>query len=210
MKIIHFSDEADRLRCERSAAGEAVEKRLSWLHGITEFCLALLAGAVLLGILSALGMQGSHWFLNVIYFLILSLACWTTAQGPRLTKLTKRIALGMFGGYINRPLARFVQQFSVSELAIFLTERYPASIDAGVDLVFRRSQYDALDKIIADKKSANNEELLQKLKPKQDEIKKIANAHHAAKAEELTPLQDQLELEAEEIKILEIFQSCRS
>ncbi len=210
MKIIYFSDEADRLRCERSAAGEAVEKRLGWVHTIIELCLALLAGAILQGILSAFGIQGNHWFLNVIFFLILSLACWTIAQGSRLTKLTKKMTQRLFGGYINRPLARFAQQFSVSQLNAFLTEKYPASIDAGIDLVFRRSQYDALNKIIEDKKSANNETLLQKLKPKQDEIRKIANTHHARKAQELAPLHEQLELEAEEIKILEIFQACRS
>ncbi len=209
-KITDFSDEVNRLRCERSAAGEAVEKRLGWVHGIIELCLALPGGAILLGVLSALGMKVNHWFPNVIYFLIFSIACWIIVQGAWLTKLTKRIALGMFGGYINRPLAQFAQQLSVSELTVFLREHYPAPIDIGADLEFRRSQHSSLGKIIGDKKTARNEALLKKVEPLQNQIKEIANKHHQETADNLAPLKNQLEREGEIINILEAFVQCNS
>lgn len=114
-----------------------------------------------------------------------------------------------FPNYCQAPLRSFRQSFTVSELAVFMVERYPHLLDITADYQLYLKKQNSLEKTISEKRQAHIDALQRKLKPLQDEISAITSKYQEEKAIEMQPFYEDLTTVKKEIGVFEIFEACK-
>ncbi len=158
--IVDFSAEAEKLQRDFTDTQDEVAKRKNriffWFAvGVSALVSAVLGGIALLFLPYKEISFSVHVAASCIYLIGGTTFWYMLLHDIWPPHLIDAITNSWFQNYCQAPMHSFRQSFTVSELAVFMVERYPHLIDITADYQLHLKKQDSLEKTISEKKSGS-------------------------------------------------------